>query len=210
MKRFIVGADGEQASLFPEVLEDWISEDNPVRVVDVFVNELDLNELGFAGVDPISTGLPSNHPSILLKVYVYGYLNQVQSSGRIEREAGRNVEVMWLTGRQAPDHKTIADFRRENGSAIRKVCSRLVGLCRTLGLLVQVSVAIDGSKLKAVNNRDHNFAKGKVKQRRAQIEESVDGYLHQLDCADRQEPSVANQMKTTRLREKIARLGQEM
>lgn len=210
MKRFIAGAGREQATLFPEVLEDWIGEDNPVRVIDVFVDELDLNTLGFSGVYPKSTGRPSYHPAILLKLYVYGYLNQVQSSRRLEREAGRNVEVMWLTGRLAPDHKTIADFRKDNGPAIRKVCSRFVGLCRTLGLLAQASVAIDGSKFKAVNNRDRNFTKGKVKRRRAQIEESVDRYLHQLDSADRQEPSVANQMKTTRLKEKIARLGQEM
>lgn len=210
MKRFIAGTDREQATLFPEVMEDWVGEDNPVRVVDAFVDELDLNDLGFSGVDPKSTGRPSYHPAILLKLYVYGYLNQVQSSRRLEREARRNVEVMWLTGRLIPDHKTIADFRKDNGPAIRKVCSRFVGLCREIGVLTGASVAIDGSKFKAVNNRDRNYTKGKVKRRRAQIEESVDRYLHQLDSADRQEPSVANQMKTTRLMEKIARLGQEM
>jgi transposase len=123
--------------LFPECLEDWICEDNPVRAVDVFVDELDLSELGFGGVDPKATGRPSYHPSILLKPYIYGYLNRVQSSRRLEREAGRNVEVMWLTGRLAPDHKTIADFRKDNGTAICKVCAQFVALCRELGLLTR-------------------------------------------------------------------------
>jgi len=210
MKRFVEGVDRSQSTLFPECLEEWIVADNPVRVIDAFVDELSLGKLGFAGVDPKSTGRPSYHPSILLKLYVYGYLNQVQSSRRLEREAGRNVEVMWLTGRLVPDHKTIADFRKDNGPAIRKVCARFVELCREIGLLAGASVAIDGSKFKAVNNRDRNYTKGKVKRRRAQIEESVARYLHQLDSTDRQEPSLANQMKTTRLKEKIAKLTEEM
>jgi transposase len=148
MKRFVEGADRGQSTLFPECLEDWIHEDNPVRVIDVFVDELDLGALGFDGVDPEATGRPSYHPSGLLKLYIYGYLNRVQSSRRLEREAGRNVEVMWLTGRLAPDHKTIADFRKDNGRAIRQVCARFVALCRTMGLLTEASVAIDGSKFK--------------------------------------------------------------
>src|SRR3989454_9299231 len=191
MKRFVEGADRGQSTLFPESLEDWIGEDNPVRVIDVFVEELDLAELGFNGVDPEATGRPSYHPSVLLKLYIYGYLNRVQSSRRLEREAGRNVEVMWLTGRLAPDHKTIADFRKDNGCAIRQVCARFVVLCRTMGLLGQASVAIDGSKFKAVNNRDKNFTRAKMARRLAQIEESVVRYLQQLDSADRQEPSEA-------------------
>ena len=120
MRRFVEGLDRGQSTLFPECLEDWISEDNPVRVIDVFVDELDLAELGFSRVDPEATGRPSYHPSVLLKLYIYGYLNRVQSSRRLEREAGRNVEVMWLTGRLTPDHKTIADFRKDNGRAIRQ------------------------------------------------------------------------------------------
>ena len=179
-------------------------------MIDVFVNELDLGGLGFYGVDPKATGRPSYHPTVLLKLYVYGYLNRVQSSRRLEREAGRNVEVMWLTGRLAPDHKTIADFRKDNGPAIRKVCARSVELCRTLGFFAEASVAIDGSKFKAVNNRDRNFTRAKTERRLAQIEESVVRYLHQLDSADRQEPSPARTTKTTRLREQIARLRQEM
>jgi hypothetical protein len=134
----------------------------------------------------------------------------VQSSRRLEREAGRNVEVMWLLGRLVPDHKTIADFRKDNGAAIRKVCARFVELCREMGLLTKPSVAIDGSKFKAVNNRDKNFTRAKVERRRAQLEESVARYLSQLDTADRQEPSEALAMKTERLKEKLAKLESEM
>jgi transposase len=210
MKRFVEGADRGQSTLFPECLEDWVGEDNPVRVIDVFVDELDLSGLGFSSVNPKATGRPSYHPSVLLKLYVYGYLNRVQSSRRLEREAGRNVEVMWLTGRLAPDHKTIADFRKDNSTAIRRVCARFVELCRTLGLFAEASVAIDGSKFKAVNNRDRNFTRAKMERRMAQIEESVARYLHQLDSADRQEPSPALAMRTKRLEEKIAKLKEEM
>jgi transposase len=201
MKRFVEGVDRGQSTLFPDRLEDWIGDDNPVRVIDVFVDQLDLGGLGFDRVAPQATGRPSYHPSDLLKLYIYGYLNRVQSSRRLEREAGRNVEVMWLTGRLVPDHKTIADFRKDNGLAIRKVCARFVTLCRQLGLLAGASVAIDGSKFKAVNNRDHNVTAAKMKRRMAQIEESVARYLNQLDSADRQEPSVALAMRTTRLKD---------
>src|SRR4249920_1849519 len=166
MRRFVEGADRSQVTLFPECLEDWIDEDNAVRVVDVFVDELDLGELGFSGVEPEVTGRPSYHPSVLLKLYIYGYLNRVQSSRRLEREALRNVEVMWLTGRLAPDHKTIADFRKDNGRAIRQVCVQFIELCRLMGLLTNASVAIDGSKFKAVNTRDKNFTRGKVERLR--------------------------------------------
>ena len=210
MKRFVEGVDREQGTLFPEHLEDYVADDNPVRVIDVFVDELDLGDLGFGRVEPRATGRPGYHPCVLLKLYIYGYLNRVQSSRRLEREAGRNVEVMWLTGRLAPDHKTIADFRKDNGPAIRKVCARFVTLCRRIGLLAKASVAIDGSKFKAVNNRDRNFTAAKMQRRMAQIEESVARYLHQLDSADRQEPSLARTMRTTRLEEKIARLKEEM
>jgi len=210
MKRFVEGADRGQSTLFPECLEDWVGEDNPVRLIDVFVDNLDLADLGFSGVEPQATGRPSYHPAVLLKLYVYGYLNAVQSSRRLEREAGRNVELMWLTRRLVPDHKTIADFRKDNGPAIRRVCARFVELCRRMGLLAHASVAIDGSKFKAVNNRDRNFTEGKMKRRMAQIEESVARYLHQLDSADRQERSKANVMRIHRLYEKIAKLQEEM
>ena len=210
MKRFVEGTDRGQGTLFPECLEDWIDENNPVRVIDVFVDELDLAELGFDGVAPEVTGRPAYHPSVLLKLYIYGYLNRVQSSRRLEREAGRNVEVMWLVGRLAPDHKTIADFRKDNGGAIRQVCARFIVLCRAMDLLTEASVAIDGSKFKAVNNRDKNFTRAKMDRRMSQIEESVARYLQQLDTADRQEPSEALKAKTNRLKDKIAKLKQQM
>jgi transposase len=210
MRRFIEGTDRQQSTLFPECLEDWICEDNPVRVIDVFVGGLDLADLRFDGVDPEATGRPSYHRSVLLKLYIYGYLNRVQSSRRLEREAGRNVEVMWLTGRLVPDHKTIADFRKDNGPAIRKVCAQFVALCRAIGLLTKASVAIDGSKFKAVNNRDKNFTRAKMERRLAQIEESVARYLSQLDTADLQEPSEALAVKTAHLKDKLAKLASEM
>ena len=210
MKRFIEGVDRDQTTLFPERLNDWIGEDNPVRVIDVFVDELDLGELGFSRVAPRATGRPGYQPFVLLKLYIYGYLNRVQSSRRLEREAGRNVEVMWLTGRLVPDHKTIADFRKDNGRAIRKVCSQFVALCRQLDLFADACVAIDGSKFKAVNARDRNFTRAKMKRRLGQIEESVERYLHQLDSADRQEPSLARTTKTARLTDKIVKLKDEM
>src|ERR1700686_4016831 len=210
MKRFVEGTDRGQSTLFPECLEDWIGEANPVRGIDVFVEELNLGELGFGGVAPGATGRPSYHPSVLLKLYIYGYLNRVQSSRRLEREAGHNVEVMWLSGRLVPDHKTIADFRKDNGSAIRQVCARFVALCRAMGLLTPASVAIAGSKFKAANKRDKNFTRAKMDRRMAQIEESVARYLQQLDTADRQEPSEALKAKMNRLKEKIAKLKEEL
>src|ERR1700716_356231 len=210
MRRFVEGTDRVQSTLFPECLEDWIGEDNPVRVIDVFVDELDLAGLGFNGVVPEVTGRPAYHPSVLLKLYIYGYLNRVLSSRRLEREAGRNLEVIWLLGRLVPDDKVVADFRKDNGPAIRRVCARFVNLCRQMGLLAKASVAIDGSKFKAVNNRDRNFTRGKIDRRRAQLEESVARYLSQLDTADRQEPSDVLVLKTTRLKEKLDKLKEEM
>jgi transposase len=210
MKRFVAGAARGQSTLLPECLDDWIDESNCVRVIDAFVDLLDLAELSFEGVEPAATGRPAYHPSVLLKLYIYGYLNRVQSNRRLERDAGRNLEIMWLLGRLVPDHKTIADFRKDNGPAIGKVCARFVDLCRKMGLLTKASVAIDGSKFKAVNNRDRNFTGGKVERRRAQLEESVARYLSQLDTADRQEPSDVLALKTARLKEKLVKLESEM
>ena len=215
MKGFVQGTDRQQTTLLPECLDDWVDESNPVRAVDVFVDALELRELGFGGVTPAATGRPGYHPSPLLKLYIYGYLNRVQSSRRLEREAGRNLEVMWLTGRLVPDHKTIADFRKDNGPAIKKVCAQFIALCRKMGLLAQASVAIDGSKFKAVNSRDNNFTKGKMERRLAQIEESVARYLSQLDTADRQTvageaPSEELAARATRLKEKLIKLEEEV
>jgi transposase len=210
MAGFIEGADRGQLSLLPGSLDDWVGKDNPVRVIDAFVEGLDLKQLGFEMVEPLDMGRPGYHPSVHLKLYIYGYLYRVQSSRRLERECHRNLEVMWLLGRLAPDHKTIADFRKDNGAAIKKVCGQFVELCRSLGLLSKASVAIDGSKFKAVNNRDKNFTQGKVEKRRTQLEESVARYLAQLDTADLQEPSESIELKKTHLKEKLEKLKSEM
>lgn len=209
MSRFVQGADRRQQTLLPECLDDYVADDNPVRVVDVFVDELDLRGLGFERMTPAATGRPAYHPAMLLKLYVYGYLNKVQSSRRLEREAQRNVELMWLTGRLAPDHKTIADFRRENGAAIQAACAQFVVLCRQLGLFGAALVAIDGSKFKAVNTRDRNFTAYKVKRRIEQVAEHIAGYLQDLDTADRHEGEAA-EARSGRLVEKIDRLRAQM
>jgi len=210
MKRFIEGQDRSQVTLLPECLDDYIGEDNPVRVVDAFVDELDLQALGFEGATAAATGRPSYHPSVLLKLYVYGYLNRIQSSRRLEREAQRNVELMWLTGRLAPDFKTIADFRHDNGTGIRNVCRRFVELCRELKLFSQAVVAVDGSKFKAVNARDRNFTPGKVQKRQEQIEESIKRYLDALDTADRTQAPTDFQAKAEHLQDKLKTMREQM
>lgn len=203
MKRFVEGENRHQSTLFPGTLDDYITEDNPVRVIDVFVEELDLGQLGFEGVDPKATGRPAYHPSVLLNIYIYGYLNRVQSSRRLERETQRNIELMWLIGRLTPDHKTIADFRKDNGKAIRSVCGEFVTLCSQLDLFSNAIAAINGNKFKAVNSRKKNFTQAKMKRRMEQLEKSIDRYLTQLDSADR-EGSAVVEARTTRLNEKIA------
>jgi len=209
MKRFVEGEDRRQAVLLPEYLDDYVSEENPVRVIDVFVDELDLGVLGFAGVVPEATGRPAYHPGVLLKIYVYGYINQIASSRRLERESQRNVEMMWLTGRLAPDFKTIADFRKDNGPAIRATCRRFIDLCRRLDLFSHAVAAIDGSKFKAVNARDKNFTKAKLKKRMDQVEASIEHYMAALETADRQEGELA-QTRSVRLKDKIAALREQM
>lgn len=174
MKRFIEGESRTQTTLLPDCLDDYITEDNPVRAVEVFIDELDLMTLGFAGAQPAVTGRPSYHPSVLLKMYLYGYLNRIQSSRRLERECQRNIELMWLTGKLSPDFKTIADFRRDNGVAIRSVCREFIVLCRRLNLFTQAIVAIDGSKFKAVNAHDRNFTHGKLEKRMQQIDQCIE------------------------------------
>jgi transposase len=208
VSRFIEGENRYQSTLFPEALDDYVAEESAPRIIDRFIDKLDISGLGFK-TEPADTGRPGYHPRLLLKLYVYGYLNQVHSSRRLEREAQRNVELMWLTGRLAPDHKTIANFRKDNGEAIRLVCREFVMLCRKVGLLADAFVAIDGAKFKAVNNRDRNFTKAKLKRRLAQIDESIERYLGQIESADRQESAVAGD-KTQRLSEKIAALEKEM
>lgn len=209
MGRFVEGQDCRQGFLLPASLDDYVSEDNPVRVIAAFIDELDLHVLGFAGATPARTGRPSYHPSTMLKIYLYGYLNRVQSSRRLERETQRNIELMWLTGRLAPDFKTIANFRRENGPAIRATCRQFVMLCRRLGLLTQAVVAVDGSKFKAVNNRDRNYTVHKAAKRIEQVEASIDRYLATLDRADR-EGSDVPEVRVDQIREKIAGLRRQM
>jgi transposase len=209
MKRYVEGQCRTQGILLPELLDDYVTDSNPVRVVDVFVDELDLAQLGFEGMEPAQTGRPAYHPAVMLKLYIYGYLNRIQSSRRLEREAQRNVELMWLTSRLTPDFKTIANFRKDNGKAIRGVCRQFVTLCQQLGLFAETLVAIDGSKFKAVNNRDRNFTSAKLQRRMEEIEASINRYLTALDTADRQEPETAK-AKTARLNEKIAALKAQM
>ena len=209
MKGFVQGVDRQQATLLPEYLDDWVDESNPVRAVDVFVDALELRDLGFDGVTPAPARVSSFGDAQALHFWLS------QSSRQLEREAGRNLEVMWLTGRLVPDHKTIADFRKDNGPAIKRVCAQFVVLCRKMGLLAKASVAIDGSKFKAVNSRDNNFTKGKMERRLAQIEESVARYLSQLDTADRQTaareaPSEEFVARTARLKEKLIQLEEEV
>ncbi len=209
MKRFVEGEDRRQGVLLPEFLDDYVSEENPVRVIEAFVGVLDLGALGFEGVVPEATGRPGYHPGLLLRLYVYGYLNQVASSRRLEREAQRNVELMWLTGRLAPDFKTIADFRKDNGPAIRATCRRFVDLCRGLELFTHALAAIDGSKFKAVNARDRNYTRSKLKKRMDQVEASIARYMAAMETADRQEGELA-QAKSGRLKDKIAQLREQM
>ena len=209
MKRFVEGEDRRQSLLLPESLDDYVTEDNPVRVVEAFIDAVDLAALGFAGVRPAFTGRPAYHPSTLLKIYLYGYLNRVQSSRRLEREAQRNIELMWLTGRLAPDFKTIANFRRDNGPAIGAVGGQFIELCRRLNLFTKAVVAIDGSKFKAVNNRDKNYTVAKVGKRMEQVDASVARYLAALDRADREESDIT-EARTTRIKQKIAGLRRQM
>jgi transposase len=209
MGRYIGEADRTQTALFPESLDEWIDEDSTVRVIDVFINELDLRALGFERAEPAATGRPAYHPATLLKIYVYGYLNRIQSSRRLETEAHRNIELIWLTGRLAPDFKTIADFRKDNGEAIRKVCREFVLLCRRLDLFSEGVVAIDGSKFKAVNNRHKNFTEHKIQVRMQQLEENIAHYLAELDRADR-DPALVLPSKVARLKERIGRVKEQM
>jgi transposase len=209
MKRFIEGEDRSRSTLLPESLDDYVSDDNPVRVIEVFVDGLDLTKLGFDGAAPKATGRPAYHPATLLKIYIYGYLNRIQSSRRLERETQRNLELIWLSRRLTPDFKTIADFRKDNGAAIRRVCGKFIVLCRNLNLFSEAIVAIDGSKFKAVNNRDKNFTDRKLKARLQQLDESIGRYLAELDRADR-EPTLVTEDRVSRLKDKIGQIKEQM
>ena len=190
MSGFIEEAARSQSTLFPELLDDYISQDNPIRVIEAFVDGLDMCGMSFKRVEPSNTGRPGYRPSTLLKLYIYGYINRIQSSRRLERETQRNVEVMWLLGRLQPDFKTIADFRKDNGEAIQQACREFVEICRKLGLFSKSMIAIDGSKFKAVNNRKKNDSLGSMKRRIARVEKHINDYLQLLDSKDKNEPTV--------------------
>lgn len=209
MSRLIAEADRSQGTLLPESIDEYVSEENPVRVIDAFVEALDLASLGFDGVEPKATGRPAYHPATMLKIYLYGYLNRIQSSRRLEQEARRNLELMWLVGRLAPDFKTLADFRSANAPAIKNVCREFIVLCRRWNLFTEATVAIDGSKFKAANHRDRNFTSGKMATRMALVEQSIAEYLAQLDRMDRRE-TPRSPRKAARLKERIASLKDEM
>ncbi|MFB3077351.1 MAG: IS1182 family transposase, partial [Lysobacterales bacterium] len=209
MKRFIEGENRFQSTLFPESLEDYIAKDNSIRIVDAFVDKLNLKELGFDRAEPSATGRPGYQPATMLKIYLYGYLNRIQSSRRLERESHRNVELIWLTGRLMPDFKTIADFRKDNRKAIRRVCTEFVGVCRELNLFSATLVAIDGSKFKAVNSRDKNFTRNSIKRRLKKTQANIDRYLAMLDQADQEEPEI-REVTAQELQQKIASMEAKM
>jgi len=209
MKRFIEGENRFQSTLFPESLEDYIAADNPVRVIDAFVDGLDLKQLGFDRAEPSATGRPCYEPAVMLKIYVYGYLNRLTTTRVLEQETHRNVDLIWLTGRLMPNYKTIGEFRRNNRKAVRRVCAEFVGICRELKLFEQVIVAIDGSKFKAVNSRDKNFTRKSIKRRMKRLQEHIDRYLTILDEADKREPE-ERKYTAEELAEKIASMKEQM
>lgn len=209
MSRFIEGENREQSTLFPERIDEYISEENPVRVVDAFVDELNLFELGFESAQPKSTGRPAYHPSTMLKLYIYGYLNKVQSSRKLEREANRNLELIWLLERLAPDFKTISNFRKDNVLAIKSVCRQFVMLCKQMNMFAESLIAIDGSRFSAVNNRDRNYTKAKIQRRIDAINKSLDRYLSQLDSFDRQDEAIPD-VKTAHIHKQLDSLKRQM
>ncbi len=207
MSSHIQGQDRSQATLFPEALDDFVLESNPVRVIDAFVDHLDLQNLGFNRITPASTGRPGYHPATLLKLYIYGYLNRIQSSRRLEREAHRNVELMWLIERLTPDFKTIADFRKDNGKGIKNVCRTFIDLCRKMNMFSDAIVAIDGSKFKAVNSKENNFTPQKLKFHIDRVEKHIEDYLSQLDQSDAEDCELED---TTTITQKIAWMKQRL
>lgn len=209
MKRFIEGENRFQATLFPESLDDYIADDNPVRAIDAFVDGLNLKTLGFERAEPASTGRPAYEPAMMLKIYVYGYMNRLGTTRILEQETHRNVDLLWLTGRLMPDHKTIGEFRRKNRKAIRRVCAAFVEICRKLDLFSGVIVAIDGSKFKGVNSRDKNFTRKSVKRRQKHLQEHIERYLQVLDAADKREAHYPT-YTAEELKAKIASMQEQM
>jgi transposase len=188
--RYINGVNRKQVTLFPEIIDEYVEANNPVRFIDAFVDSLDLKELSFSHAELEPTGRPPYHPADLLKLYIYGYLNRIRSSRCIEKECKRNVEVMWLLKKLSPDFKTIADFRKDNADAIKKVCKEFVFLCKHLDLFGGELVAIDGSKFRAVNSKKRNFNEAKLRKKLKEIDEKIDMYFEELEYNDLQENNV--------------------
>jgi transposase len=201
---YVEGESREQRVLFPEVLDDYISEENVVRFIDVFVDGLEMEDLGFDRPAPKETGRPPYDPRDLLKLYIYGYVNRIRTGRTLERECQRNVELMWLMRKLRPDFKTIADFRKDNRKAFRGVFRQFVLLCKGLGLVAGEMVAVDGSKFKAVNSGQRNFSQKKLEKRLKEIDQKVERYLDELERADKQEKQA--EISAEELKEKIARL----
>jgi transposase len=206
MSHHTKGQSRHQSTLFPEAIDDFVTEDNPIRVIDVFVDQLDLLALGFEAVNAKLTGRPGYHPSTMLKLYIYGYLNRIQSSRRLEKESHRNVELMWLLERLRPVFKTIANFRKENGKGIKNVCRKFVELCRQLNMFDESVFAIDGSKFKAVNNKSKNYTPSKVQFHIDRVEKSIEKYLSQMDTKDGDEKDIDTTVSASKLAWLEARL----
>jgi transposase len=209
MSRFIEGQSRTQSTMFPEVLDDYIHEENPIRAIDMFINSLKLSELGFARYRPAKTGRPSYSPATMLKIYLYGYLNRIHSSRRLEKETQRNVELMWLVERLTPDFKTIADFRKDNSGAIQQVCKQFVLICRELNMFTDAIVAVDGTKFKACNNIAKNYSRGLIKSCIETTEKDIANYLMELDRADRQSRTADTEKLKGKLEKLQSRLESE-
>jgi transposase len=205
---FIIGEDREQTVLFPESIEDYVDDDNTVRVIEAFVDSLDLESLGFSRFQPKDTGRPAYNPKVLLMLYLYGYINRIRSSRRLETESKRNLELIWLMRRLSPDHKTIANFRRDNPKALKNVFRTFVKLCANLGLFGKELAAIDGSKFKAVNSKDNNFTRDKLKDRLKRIDEKIDEYLKELEKTDMEENAVEKEKSATEIKQIINDLNE--
>src|SRR5208337_1813210 len=209
MSEHVTGLNRDQTALFPNTLEGYVDKENPVRFIDAFVDSLNMEKLGFKHALPTELGRPSYNPSDLLKLYVYGYLNQVRSSRKLEKECHRNVEVMWLMKKLAPDFKTIADFRKDNVDCIKGVFKEFVYLCRSLDLYGAQLVAIDGTKFKAVNSKSNNFNEKTVALRLKRTEEKMAEYLKEMDQNDAKDSGKAESLKVDGLKERIGKLEEK-
>jgi transposase len=202
---YVTGTDRGEALLFPEAFDDYLTPENPVRFIDAFVEQLDLGKHGFKNAQLNETGRPPYHPGDLLRLYLYGYLNRLRSSRKLERECARNLELIWLMRKLRPDFKTIADFRKENSQGIKAVGREFTLLCRKLELFGGELVAVDSTKIRAQNSKRRNYSPGKLKELLAEIDRKLARYLRELEESDREEPEV-EPLSASELKEKIAQL----